>query len=309
MPLAVNGIIIEDVPSDTRTLFELYPHLKEVAVSLIAQVPKVIGPVGLLYIHQREFAVTGLHDKHINILGTDDATTCIIVVLRHTGSGAVGLAHFDGSGLQQGVANLVRRVEDLSLSAPEGRLELHIVGGFLDSRNYSEQLAIQLLYAFHKQPLNIHLITACICELNNSLRGNINWPVIYGIGINVKSGEIFPATFPDKGPDLQLRCARHFTGCYDMIDTYDYNLGVMRIGPFNYEPMRGINLWLSQSDDFLLQHLSTSPEVEPPHFAMQVRETLKYIQQHPFPGVTVFPDNRPHFFQKDESGMWVQICY
>lgn len=309
MPLALNGIIIENVPADTRTLFELYPHLKEVAVSLIAQVPKVVGPVGLLYVHQREFAVTGLHDKHISILGTDDATTCQIVVLRHTGSGAVALAHFDGSGLQQGVANIVRRVEDLSLSAPDGRLELHIIGGFLDRRNYSEQLAIQLLYAFHKQPVNIHLITACLCELNNSLRGNINWPVIYGIGINVKSGEIFPATFPDKGPDQPLRCARHFTGCYEMIDIYDYNLGVLRIGPFNYEPMRGINLWLSQSDDFLLQHLSTSPEVESPHFAIQVRETLKYIQQHPFPGVTVFPDNRPHFFQKDENGMWVQICY
>ena len=30
--------------------------------------------------------------------------------------------------------------------------------------------------------------------------------------VNVKTGEIFPATFPEKGPDMPLRNARHFTG-------------------------------------------------------------------------------------------------
>ncbi|KAK8774095.1 hypothetical protein V5799_011373 [Amblyomma americanum] len=146
-------------------------------------------------------------------------------------------------------------------------------------------------------------------ELNNVLRGNLNWPTIYGIGVNIKSGEIFPATFPDKGPELPLRSARHFTGCHEMCDIYDCSLGMMRIGPFNYEPMRGVDLWLSQNDDFILQHLSTSPEVESPMFVMQVRAALKYIQQHPFPGVTVFPDNRPHYFRKDEGGAWIPFCY
>jgi hypothetical protein len=30
--------------------------------------------------------------------------------------------------------------------------------------------------------------------------------------VNVKTGELFPATFPDKGPDQALRSARHLTG-------------------------------------------------------------------------------------------------
>ncbi len=107
--------------------------------------------------------------------------------------------------------------------------------------------------AYHKQQVNIDLVTACICRLNNSLRGNINWPVIYGIGVNVKTGELFPATFPDKGPDIPLRSARHFTGCHEMLDIYDTNMGLLRIGPFNYRPMRGVDLWLSQSDEFILQ--------------------------------------------------------
>lgn len=71
-----------------------------------------------------------------------------------------------------------------------------------------------------------------------------------------------------------------------MLDIYDSQLGMLRIGPFNYDPVRGVDLWLSQSDEFILQHLSTSPEVEPPHFVMQIRATLKYIQDNQFPGRT-----------------------
>lgn len=55
-----------------------------------------------------------------------------------------------------------------------------------------------------------------------------------------------------------------------VLDVYDCTLGLLRIGPFNYDPLRGVDLWLAQSDQFILQHLSTSPEVELPHFVSQV---------------------------------------
>lgn len=44
-----------------------------------------VGPVGLLYVGQRELAAVATHDKNVNIIGSDDATTCIIVVVRHSG--------------------------------------------------------------------------------------------------------------------------------------------------------------------------------------------------------------------------------
>lgn len=53
---------------------------------------------------------------------------------------------------------------------------------------------------------------------------------------------------------------------------------MLRIGPFNYDPIRGVDLWLAQSDEFLLTHLSTSPEVEPPHFTNQVGVCVAYIK-------------------------------
>ena len=35
----------------------------------------------------------------------------------------------------------------------------------------------------------------------------------YATGVNVKTGEIFRATFPDKGPAMDVRSACHFAGC------------------------------------------------------------------------------------------------
>lgn len=70
------------------------------------------------------------------------------------------------------------------------------------------------LYAesFHRHPLEIDLTQACVGELNTILRGNINWPILYGIAVNITSGEIYPAAFSDKGPEQPLRQARNFTG-------------------------------------------------------------------------------------------------
>ncbi|KAK6632623.1 hypothetical protein RUM43_013391 [Polyplax serrata] len=309
MVLVLNGVLQEDSPPDSRTLFHNHPVYRDSALQLVSIPTKVVGPVGLLYIQQRELAVTAPHDKNVSILGSDDATTCIIVVLRHSGSGAVGIAHLDGVGTEEGVQSMVQRVQQLALGYPEGRLELQMIGGFTNNRrNYSEELFGSIMHAFHKQPMEVDLTTACVGELNTTIRGGIHWPIIYGIGVNVKTGEIFPATFPDKGPDPALRSARHLTGGQQVLDVYDCELGLLRIGPFNYEPLRGVDLWLQQSDEFILQHLSTSPEVEPPLFVTQIRATLKYIQDHPFPAVTVFRDNRPHYYRRDEtSGTWTPI--
>lgn len=53
------------------------------------------------------------------------------------------MAHFDGSGTDEGVINMVHRVQELAYT--EGRFELQIVGGFSDSRNYSEELFFGLM--------------------------------------------------------------------------------------------------------------------------------------------------------------------
>lgn len=42
----------------------------------------------------------------------------------------------------------------------------------------------------------------------------------------------------------------------------------------------------------------------------QVRATLKYIQDNQFPAVTVFRDNKPHYYRRDETtGFWQPMRY
>ena len=41
--------------------------------------------MGLLYVFKREFAVTYPHDNKVSLIGTDEVTTDLVIVVRHTG--------------------------------------------------------------------------------------------------------------------------------------------------------------------------------------------------------------------------------
>lgn len=57
-----------------------------------------------------------------------------------SGSGAVAMAHLDGSGTDEAVCTMVQRVQELALGYPEGRIELQLIGGFSDPRHYSDEI-------------------------------------------------------------------------------------------------------------------------------------------------------------------------
>lgn len=65
------------------------------------------------------------------------------------GSGAAALAHLDGSGTEEAAAAMIHRVTELALEVnPQGRLELQLVGGYSDPRNYSEELFYNILCTY-----------------------------------------------------------------------------------------------------------------------------------------------------------------
>ncbi|KAJ8943687.1 hypothetical protein NQ318_015176 [Aromia moschata] len=261
MVLVLNGVLQAKCPQDTQSLYNAHPVYRETAGQLLAIPIKVIGPVGLLYVQQREFAATVPHDKNVSIIGSDGATTCIIVVVRHSGSGG------DSSGslrwLRYRRSRLYHGAEGagVGLRVPRRQDRIATSRRLYRRTSFSEELFFNLMTT---NPVEIDLTLACVGQLNSTIRGGIPWPVVYGVGVNIKTGEIFPATFPEKGPEECLRRARHLTGVPQVLDIYDCGLGLLRIGPFNYKPLRGVDLWLEQSDEFILQHLSTSPDVEPP---------------------------------------------
>uniref|UniRef100_A0AAY5KW53 Protein N-terminal asparagine amidohydrolase n=1 Tax=Esox lucius TaxID=8010 RepID=A0AAY5KW53_ESOLU len=299
MPLLIQNRRI-DRPGSTVDLFARYPHLQENAQIFRSKPYVDVDPKCLLYVHQREFAATTPSDNSVAVLGSDDATTCHLVLVRHTGSGAACLAHCDGSNTWSEVPLIVKAVTSLSKDpAKEGRLELHLVGGFDDEPKVSHKLSLSLLSAFQRQKEDIHLETCCI---TGTL---LHQPVVYLLGINIKTGELFPASFPHKGPAEKLRSARTFTGG-QMADIYDSNKGVIKIGPCKWSPNLDISFWLSQNDDTILKYLSTSPSAEPPHFVQHIKSTIQFLLEHPSSD-SVFPGGQPQHYRRTEQGDWENI--
>ncbi|XP_066496845.1 protein N-terminal asparagine amidohydrolase isoform X2 [Tiliqua scincoides] len=287
MPLLIKGERI-DVAQPTRELIYNYPELEERAKLLRSQSAQTVGPKGLLYVRQREFAATTPKDGSVSILGSDDATTCHLVVLRHTGSGAICLTHCDGSDTETEVLLIMNAVKVLSPNMECGRLEVHLVGGFNDDRHLSQRLTKQLL------------------KLNDRQEKAHHFPLIYGIAVNVKTGEIFPATFPDKGPDEDLRSASGLTGT-KMVNIYDSKKEQLCIGPYYWMPFPHVEFWLEKDDQTILQNLSTSPAAEPPHFVSHIRAALTYLKEHPFPDKSLFPSRKPRLYRKNEDGLWERV--
>ncbi|XP_078200812.1 protein N-terminal asparagine amidohydrolase isoform X7 [Callithrix jacchus] len=287
MPLLVEGRRVR-LPQSAGDLVRAHPPLEERARLLRGQSVQQVGPQGLLYVQQRELAVTSPKDGSISILGSDDATTCHIVVLRHTGNGATCLTHCDGTDTKAEVPLIMNSIKSFSDHAQCGRLEVHLVGGFNDDRQLSQKLTHQLL------------------KLNDREENENHFPIIYGIAVNIKTAEIYRASFQDRGPEEQLRAARALAGG-PMISIYDAETEQIRIGPYSWTPFPHVDFWLQQDDKQILENLSTSPLAEPPHFVEHIRSTLMFLKKYPSPTNTLFPGNKALLYKKNEDGLWEKI--
>ncbi|XP_061685357.1 protein N-terminal asparagine amidohydrolase [Syngnathoides biaculeatus] len=305
MPLLIQNTVVERITS-TADLFDKYPHLQENAKAFRSQPLTDVDPKCLLYVQQREFAATTPADNSVSVIGSEDATTCHLVVVRHTGSGAACLAHCDGSNTFAEVPLFIKSVTSLSTCCHEGRLELHLVGGFKDEAMTSHELSLNILAAFQQLQDDIHLETCCVTEMNDVVLNAVHRPAVYGVAVNVKTGKVFPATFPYKGPAEELRSARTFTGG-QMVNIYDSSQGLVKVGPCKWSPDLGIAFWLSQDDVIILKYLSTSPKAEPPHFVHHIKSTIQFLLKHPNSD-NLFPGGQPQLYQRTESGEWEEFA-
>ncbi|XP_069066323.1 protein N-terminal asparagine amidohydrolase isoform X2 [Pleurodeles waltl] len=201
---------------------------------------------------------------------------------------------------------IANSVKSFSSNTADGRLEVHLVGGFNDDRRLSQKLTSELLSSLDQQKDEIHLVTLCVSEVNDKLEDGVHLPIIYGIAVNVKTGDIFPATFQDKGPEEDLRSARTLTGG-PMINIYDAKSELLNIGPYYWRPFSFAYFWLEQDDERILQNLSTSPLAEPPHFVAHMRSTMTFLKNNPKPENSLFPDKKPRTYKKNESGLWEMV--
>lgn len=82
---------------------------------------------------------TAFHNRYWNFSSLTRSSGCVL------GSGAVALAHLDGSGTDEAVCTMVQRVQELALGYPEGRIELQLIGGFTDANHYSEEVFYSIM--------------------------------------------------------------------------------------------------------------------------------------------------------------------
>ena len=146
----------------------------------------------------------------------------------------------------------------------------------------SESLLAPVLATLHRSAVSLELLTCCIGEAATVSRaGGAPWPAVHGVAAVVKTGTLFPvAGFLDRGPDMDIRLARTLAGGegVGMLDIYSAEREELRVGPFSYLPMRSVDIWLNQSDDFILQSLTPCPEVmaDREGFVRQVEISLSF---------------------------------
>ncbi|XP_018020408.1 protein N-terminal asparagine amidohydrolase-like [Hyalella azteca] len=85
MVLAVGEQLVKEVPSSITGVYSTWARLKDTGHALTNIPTETVGSRGLLYLRPREYAVTVPHDDAVLCIGTDDATTSVVAVLRHTG--------------------------------------------------------------------------------------------------------------------------------------------------------------------------------------------------------------------------------
>ena len=130
-----------------KSIHEDYPILKSNSTLVIDSPLRDINiSDNYVYVGQREMAVASTDDG-VDILGSEDATTCHIVVLRDitNNKGVTGLAHLDSDDPDQFLAleSAVRRRSGASETDIE--YEISIIGGYDDERGTSADITETLL--------------------------------------------------------------------------------------------------------------------------------------------------------------------
>lgn len=83
MVLVVGGVVLqEEIFADSRSLYAAHPVYRESAIQLHSMPAKLVGPVGLLYVQQREMAATLPHDSKYGVLSELLFATRNLIALR-----------------------------------------------------------------------------------------------------------------------------------------------------------------------------------------------------------------------------------
>ena len=167
-----------------------------------------------LYVGQRELAVVSPDDQ-IELVGSDSASTCLVVLLRHAASGVVGLAHLDSPSDEEGLEdNQLGQLLEATwerLGRQDLELEVSLFGGYNDEAGLSRRISGMILRTMQTSSSSF-ILRHLVCGDTNTTAGLEGpRPAVWGGGTNLRTGEVFSAEFTRRLPDIDIRSLRLYT--------------------------------------------------------------------------------------------------
>ncbi|WCJ19012.1 protein N-terminal asparagine amidohydrolase family protein [Euphorbia peplus] len=278
-----------------------------------------------VYIFQREYAT--VDPAFVDYVGTDEATTCVGLVIRNRKNGMTSVAHIDSPNIvDTGISQMLSLLLDHTL---EVNLDVHLIGGFDDvppkysngtnrSRrshkmdDYSYPLCTKIIETLSKRLETFHIQTLHVLGHNTKRDSEGNaCPLFNGFMVETATGSIIPASFDrsTRCPDEIVRRIRigssHEDPSWDgkLLETYDTRADQFVIAPASWTFYRlRMALTLQHlSDAEILLTCSTSPSAEGPDFVDNERRQWDYLIKHPEWGYT-FPRRQPRIFERTAGG-------
>jgi hypothetical protein len=137
--------------------------------------------------------------SHGGVVGSQDATTCVIVFVL-CGYG-VTVLHFDED---TSISEEYLKRSLVGIAPSEDGLQLHLVGGYDDEKETGRQVVENLLSFFHCSAFRFNLGTATVGSVNTRIvdRGTLKHkaPIFHGACIDLGDRQLRPCTFADRSP-------------------------------------------------------------------------------------------------------------
>jgi len=231
-----------------------------------------------IYVYQREFAVLANNDPNgFHLIGSDDATTCHILILDN--QIAVALGHLDGGETRESIEQMLKELEQY---APQNtNYDVYLVGGFLDQphRQHSRPLSNEILDILSRiSNITFHLKLAAITPYNDHIINNIHYPMIYGVCFDINTKILRKMNFIDFGPAFRLRTIYQSTDHHCAWCIYTSSKGIIEIKKFQIDKnlikayYRQLYKYYFHNDQQLLAMTSTSPEQERISYVTNVKK-------------------------------------
>ncbi|WIA12586.1 hypothetical protein OEZ85_006243 [Tetradesmus obliquus] len=211
------------------------------------------------------------------MIGSQDATTCMVAILSCPATQRVWCAHLDQELLGQ--TDIVLLLHSLaSMQQPQ----LYLAGAYCDAKGRGPKTAQAFLQLLHSLQPAIHLQLACVAAANTAPDGS---PYCCCLVLETASQTPHPWVFANRGPEVPRRlAAQHCRWHSDqvLINVWCPQQHVLALPAFDptvldsWHVMQYERLLLLPEQQFL-QLMSTSPDHEPAWFVQDMRAMLQFL--------------------------------